>query len=210
MVLQDWRDGSRDNQNGRVGASWLQTNMDSSPNANSTATQGSARIDTSGLCPDIHPPTNMPIEKVIAIRKRARARMRTFRNRAVTEGTSLACSYARSWSIRLRWRHYIYRSVSRCRHRILWVIWNSPSGPPLRAHSRSWREFGAPGTWRTHRHVPPVNSEPMTELSQRAARSLGVSTRGTARGAFVRSSKNGVGRLSPRTHQPRIFDACPA
>jgi hypothetical protein len=41
----------------------------------------------------------------------------------------------------------------------------------------------------------------------RAARSHGVSTRGTAQGAFVRSSKNGVGRLGPRIHQPSIFDA---
>jgi hypothetical protein len=30
---------------------------------------------------------------------------------------------------------------------------------------------------------------------------------GTARDAFVRSSKNGVGRLSPSSHQPRSFDA---
>src|SRR6516165_2045289 len=42
---------------------------------------------------------------------------------------------------------------------------------------------------------------------QRAARSLRVSTRGTARGAFVRSSKNGVGRPSRRTRQPSILDA---
>jgi len=40
---------------------------------------------------------------------------------------------------------------------------------------------------------------------QRAARSPGVSTRGTEQG--VRSSKNGVGRASPRTHQPSSFDA---
>src|SRR5207245_11128738 len=44
------------------------------------------------------------------------------------------------------------------------------------------------------------------DQSQRAARSLCVSTRGTARGAFVRSSKNGVGRPSPRTHQRSIID----
>jgi hypothetical protein len=43
-------------------------------------------------------------------------------------------------------------------------------------------------------------------LVKRAARSLGVSTRGTQSGAFV-SSKNGVGRPSPRNHQPRILDA---
>src|SRR5262249_60667449 len=42
---------------------------------------------------------------------------------------------------------------------------------------------------------------------QRAARSLRVSTRGTACGAFVRSSKNGDGRPSPSTHQPNIYDA---
>jgi len=42
---------------------------------------------------------------------------------------------------------------------------------------------------------------------QRAARSLRVSTRGTEHGAFVLSSKNGVGRASPRIHQPNIFDA---
>lgn len=42
---------------------------------------------------------------------------------------------------------------------------------------------------------------------QSAARSLRVSTRGTAHGAFVRSSKNGVGRLSPSTHHPSNFDA---
>src|SRR5262249_20433679 len=41
----------------------------------------------------------------------------------------------------------------------------------------------------------------------RLARSLRVSTRGTARGAFVRSSKSGDGRPSPSTHQPNIFDA---
>lgn len=35
----------------------------------------------------------------------------------------------------------------------------------------------------------------------------GVSTRGTARAVFVRSSKNGVGRPSPRTHQPSNLDA---
>jgi hypothetical protein len=38
-------------------------------------------------------------------------------------------------------------------------------------------------------------------------RSLSLSARGTARGALVRSSKNGVGRPSPRTHQPSSFDA---
>src|SRR5262249_52395754 len=42
---------------------------------------------------------------------------------------------------------------------------------------------------------------------QRAARSAGVSTRGTEQGAFVRLSKNGVGRASPRTHQPSSFVA---
>src|SRR5262249_60455199 len=42
---------------------------------------------------------------------------------------------------------------------------------------------------------------------QRAARSLRVSTRGTACGAFVQSSKNGDGRPSPSAHQPNIFDA---
>src|SRR5262249_59730018 len=41
----------------------------------------------------------------------------------------------------------------------------------------------------------------------RLARSLRVSTRGTARGAFVRSSKSGDGQPSPSTHQPNIFDA---
>ena len=44
-------------------------------------------------------------------------------------------------------------------------------------------------------------------LFKRAARSLGVSTRGTQSGAFVSSAKNGVGRPSPRNHQPRILDA---
>ncbi len=42
---------------------------------------------------------------------------------------------------------------------------------------------------------------------QNPARSLPVSRWGTARGALVRSSKNGVGRLSPRTHQSSIFEA---
>jgi hypothetical protein len=42
---------------------------------------------------------------------------------------------------------------------------------------------------------------------QRAARSLRVSTSGTARGAFVQSSKNGVGPPSPRTHQPSMLEA---
>ena len=43
--------------------------------------------------------------------------------------------------------------------------------------------------------------------SQSAARSLRVSTRGTAHGAFLRSSKSGDGRPSPSTHQANIFDA---
>ena len=51
-------------------------------------------------------------------------------------------------------------------------------------------------------------SGPEAQLrSQRAARSLRVSTRGTASGAFVRSSKSGDGLPSPSTHQPNIFDA---
>ena len=47
----------------------------------------------------------------------------------------------------------------------------------------------------------------MRSAVQRAARSLRVSTRGTEHGAFVLSSKNGVGRARPRIHQPNIFDA---
>src|SRR6516164_8280297 len=43
--------------------------------------------------------------------------------------------------------------------------------------------------------------------TQRAARSLRVSTRGTTRGAFERSSKSGDGRPRPSTHQPNIVDA---
>ncbi len=43
--------------------------------------------------------------------------------------------------------------------------------------------------------------------AQRAARSLRVSTCGTEHGAFVLTSKNGLGRASPRIHQPSIFDA---
>src|SRR2546430_13070351 len=51
------------------------------------------------------------------------------------------------------------------------------------------------------------NSLMLRRRRQRAVRSLRVRTPGTARGAFVRSSKNGVGRPSPRTHQPSILDA---
>jgi hypothetical protein len=40
----------------------------------------------------------------------------------------------------------------------------------------------------------------------RVARSLGESIRGSEIGAFVRSSKNGFGRPSPRNHQPSNFD----
>ena len=40
----------------------------------------------------------------------------------------------------------------------------------------------------------------------RAARSSAVKRRGDESGAFVRSSKNGFGRLSPRNHQPSNFD----
>ena len=47
----------------------------------------------------------------------------------------------------------------------------------------------------------------MRSAVQRAARSLRVSTRGAEHGAFVLSSKNGVGRARPRIHQPNIFDA---
>ena len=39
-----------------------------------------------------------------------------------------------------------------------------------------------------------------------AALSLGMSTRGTERGAPVRSSKNGFGRASPCTNQSSTFD----
>jgi len=41
----------------------------------------------------------------------------------------------------------------------------------------------------------------------RAARSRFVSVCGAESGAFVKSSKNGVGQPSPRNHQPRSFDA---
>src|SRR5262245_33077052 len=51
------------------------------------------------------------------------------------------------------------------------------------------------------------NSLMFRKRRQRAVRSLRVRTRGTARGAFVRSSKNGVGRPSPRAHQASILDA---
>jgi hypothetical protein len=44
-----------------------------------------------------------------------------------------------------------------------------------------------------------------TKRGQRP-RSRSVSARGTARGVLVRTSKNGVGRASPRTHQPSSFD----
>jgi hypothetical protein len=50
-----------------------------------------------------------------------------------------------------------------------------------------------------------VSHKSSDQAGQREARSLGVSTCGTARGAFVPSSKNGVGRLSPRTHQLSSF-----
>jgi len=55
----------------------------------------------------------------------------------------------------------------------------------------------------------PSSSKPSPRAApvQRAARSLRMSTHGTEHGAFVLSSKNGVGRASPRIHQPNIFDA---
>src|SRR5262249_8603191 len=64
---------------------------------------------------------------------------------------------------------------------------------------RAKRRIGIPaGYWR---------GKPMRSAVQRAARSLRVSRRGAEHGAFVLSSKNGVGRARPRIHQPNIFDA---
>ena len=52
-----------------------------------------------------------------------------------------------------------------------------------------------------------LRSSPPTVPLQRAAPSLRASTRGTEHGAFVLSSKKGVGRASPRIHQLKIFVA---
>jgi hypothetical protein len=49
------------------------------------------------------------------------------------------------------------------------------------------------------RNLPVVQTQ---SASARAARSLGVTTRGGESGTFVCASRNGFGRPSPRSHQP--------
>jgi hypothetical protein len=51
-----------------------------------------------------------------------------------------------------------------------------------------------------------VTTLALLDQLSRGARSLGESIRGSEIGAFVRSSKNGFGRPSPRNHQPSNFD----